>query len=125
MITGNIFKKWNKICYIASKHENPDIDDYGNEINKYDKPIKYCFNIQPAGGESDMDLYGERVGKIYRAIVQISYKNKIKEGDIAYIDGATPQGETPNTYGSNGNYVVDSIRPQNLVMAIYFEKINK
>lgn len=123
MILGNIFKNWNKTCYIASKQPKPLLDDYGNEVNIYDKPKKYSFNIQPASGDFDLTLYGEKVNKVYRAIVEYSYKDKIKEGDIAYLDGANPLNEKVN--GENGNYVVDSIRPQNLAMAIYFRKIEK
>lgn len=125
MIRGNIFKNWKKTCYIASKHENPRIDDYGNEINIYDKPVKYNFNIQPASGDFEITLYGEKINKIYKAVVPISYTNKIKEGDIAYLDGINPSNEIEGTYGSKGNYVVDSIRPQNLALAIYFRKIDK
>ena len=122
MIRGNIFKNWNKTCHIATKIAT-GTDEYGHEINIYDEPIKYSFNIQPAGGNLDLTLYGEKINKIYKAIVPYSYKDKIKEGDIAYLNGATPKGETVD--GENGNYVVDSIRPQNLAMAIYFEKIDK
>lgn len=125
MIKGNIFKNWNKVCYIASKNDNPKIDDYGNEINVYQKPIKYNFNIQPASGDFELTLYGEKINKVYKAIVPFDYKNKIKEGDIAYLDGATPEGEEEGSYGKNGNYTVDSIRPQNLATAIYFKKIEK
>lgn len=125
MIRGNIFKNWNKTCYIARKKDDPEIDDYGNEINNYYKPVMYRFNIQPAGGDFDLTLYGETVNKVYRAIVPIKYKDEIKEGDIAYLDGVDPLQEEKGTYGSNGNYVVDSIRPQNIAMAIYFKKIDK
>lgn len=125
MISGNIFKNWNKTCYIASKNDNPDVDDYGNEINIYQKPVKYSFNIQPASGDFELTLYGEKINKVYKAIVPYIYKDKIKEGDIAYLDGVTPEGEEEGTYGKNGNYTVDSIRPQNLATAIYFKKIEK
>ena len=125
MIRGNVFKNWNKTCYIASKYENPELDDYGNEINTYSKPVRYSFNIQPASGDFETTLYGEKISKIYRAIVPIKYQGKIKEGDIAYLDGANPSNEVKGTYGANGNYVVDSIRPQNIAMAIYFRKIDK
>lgn len=125
MITGNIFKNWNKTCYIASKNENPDVDDYGNEINTYNEPIKYNFNIQPASGDLEIATYGEKVNKVYKAIVPYRYKDKIKEGDIAYLDGASPEDEEAGNYGRNGNYTVDSVRPQNLATAIYFKKIEK
>lgn len=45
----------------------------------------------------------------------------IKENDLAYLDGATPENEKNN--GDNANYRVDSIRKQNRKIAIYFEKL--
>ena len=45
----------------------------------------------------------------------------IKENDLAYLDGATPENE--EIYGDNANYRVDSVRYQNKKVAIYFEKL--
>lgn len=124
MIGGNIFRNWNKPCYIASKL-NTQIDAYGNEINVYNAAVEYSMNIQPASGNMETTLYGDRINRVYKAVVPYDYKDLIKEGDIAYLDGATPEGEVEGTYGSNGNYVVDSVRPQNLATTIYFMKIDK
>lgn len=122
MIVGNIFKNWNKTCYIASKL-NTQIDAYGNEINCYDEPIMYSMNVQPAKGYTDATLYGDRITKVYKAVVPFEMKNLIKEGDIAYLDGATPENE--EGFGKNGNFIVDSVRPQNLATTIYFVKLDK
>lgn len=122
MIIGNIFKNWNKACYIASKL-NTQIDEYGNETNYYDEPIMYSMNIQPASGNTDATLYGDRITKVYKAVVPFEMKNLIKEGDIAYLDGATPENE--EGFGQNGNFIVDSVRPQNLATTIYFVKLDK
>lgn len=86
---------------------------------------KYSFNIQNASGYLDVTEYGEEVSKMKKAIISMDYNGKFKEGDIAYLDGVTPDGETENTYGINGNYIIDSVRPQNLAIAIYFKKLNK
>jgi len=124
MIRGNIFENWNKPCYIARVKEI-NTDEEGNQIKICYKPEKYSFNIQNASGYLDVTEYGEEVSKVKKAIISMEYNNKIKEGDIAYLDGATPENETEDTYGINGNYIVDSVRPQNLAIAVYFKKLNK
>ena len=124
---SNILKNWNKVCYIANKKaEQVDYDEDGNEIKVYNKPEKYIFNIQPVNGYLDVTEYGEKVSKMQKAIIPYEkYLNKFKEGDIAYLDGITPQNETEGTYGMTGNYFISSVRNQNTVIAIYFEKIHK
>lgn len=123
MIIGNIFRNWNKVCYIASLKETK-MDKYGNEVNVYEKPNRYEFNVQPASGSTDVALYGERVSKMYKTIVPFfEFSGVFKEGDKAYLEGATPTLETEGTYGSDANYKIVSVRPQNTVIMLYFEKI--
>lgn len=124
---SNIFKNWNKKCYIAlKKPAQVKYDDYGNEINSYYKPKEYYFNIQPVNGYYDIVEYGEKVDKMYRAIISYEkYNGVFHEGDIAYLEDAKPKDETPETYGIGGNFVITSVRPQNTVIAIYFERIQK
>ena len=124
---SNIFRNWNKQCYIAlRKQEQVKYDDYGNEINSFHKPIPYYFNIQPVKGYFDILEYGEKVDKMYKAIIPFKkYNGVFHEGDIAYLEGLKPDFEKPNTYGIGGNYIITSVRPQNTVIAIYFEKIQK
>lgn len=120
---ASIFDNWNKKIYIA-KLLKVETDDYGNDIKYYEEPKAYMLNIEPSKGSTDIAIYGETINKVYKAIVPFNkYKGKFHEGDIAYIDGANPRGEDKNTYGQNGNYVIDSVRPQNLAIAIYFKKI--
>jgi hypothetical protein len=121
----NIYRRWTKPIYIASRIEPPTTDDYGNEIYTYNEPIKYNINVQPASGYTDIQEFGESIKKVFKAVVPYRLKYKIKEGDIAYLDGATPIEEHEGTYGSTGNFVVDSVRPQNLATTIYFKKIEK
>ena len=124
---SNIFRNWNKRCYIAlKKQEQVKYDDYGNEINSYYKPKEFYFNIQPVKGYFDILEYGEKVDKMYKAIIPFEkYNGVFHEGDIAYLEGKKPENETSNTYGIGGNYFISSVRPQNTVIAIYFEKIQK
>ena len=119
----NLFTNRNKRCYIASLLRTEE-DENGNEINYYAKSKPYDFNIQPANGTTDIALYGERISKMYKAIISFSKFNGVfKEGDKAYLEGCKPINETPNTYGSGANYKIVSVRPQNLGIMIYFEKI--
>ena len=124
---SNIFRNWNKRCYIAlKKNEQVKYDDYGNEINSYHKPKEFYFNIQPVNGYFDIVEYGEKVDKMYKAVIPMQkYNGVFHEGDIAYLEGKKPEGETSETYGIGGNYVISSVRPQNMVIAIYFERIQK
>lgn len=124
---SNIFKNWNKYCYIAlRKQEQVKYDDYGNEIKNFYEPKLYSFNIQPVNGYYDLIEYGEKVDKMYKAVIPFEqYNGVFHEGDIAYLEGIKPENETSETYGIGGNYVISSVRPQNLVIAIYFERIQK
>ena len=50
------------------------------------------------------------------------WEGRIKENDVAYLDGVTPDGEKQN--GSNANYRVESARNTSLnMMTVYFEKL--
>jgi hypothetical protein len=122
MIRGNIFKRWNKKVYIASK-TGSEVDENFNETTVYGTPIPYKMNIQPTNASSDLEAFGETSFSMMRAIVPYeSYVGKINEFDVAYIY-TTPEGEVKN--GDNADYRVKSVAIQNLAIAIYFEKITK
>lgn len=123
MIISNIFKNWNKCCYIATLIKTEE-NENGNEINYYSKAKLYEFNIQPASGSLDIQLYGERIKKMKKALIPlVKYNNVFKEGDKAYLDGLKPTSETENTYGINANYKIVDVREQNTAIMLYFEKI--
>lgn len=111
---------WKKTLYIASKLR-VDLDEEGNEVNVYDTPIAYEFNYQPVTSEADIQEFGENVGKVEKMVIPISYKDSFKEFDVAYLDGATPEGEEVN--GINANYTLRSPRIGNNVIVIYMDKI--
>ena len=113
---------WVKDVYIASK-SGTKLDDEGNEINVYEKPnIKpYKFNYQSVNTDADIAEFGEKASIMKKAVISISYQDQFKEFDVAYLDGATPEGE--ENYGDNANYRLLPPRDGNSVIIIYFEKL--
>ena len=113
---------WKKDVYIASK-TGVTYDEDGNEISTYDKPNKesYKFNYQPVNTDADIAEFGENAKIMKKAVIPISYKGQFKEFDVAYLDGATPEGEANN--GDNANYRLLPPRDGNAVIIIYFEKL--
>ena len=82
---------WKKPLYIASKLR-VDVDEEGNEVTVYDEPVAYKFNYQPVTSEADIQEFGENVEKVEKMVIPISYLGSFKEFDVAYLDGATPEG---------------------------------
>ena len=75
-------------------------------------------------GNTDIALYGEKISKMYKTAISFSeYNNIFKEGDVAYLENTEPKDEVEGTYGRNANYKIVSVRPQNTVILIYFERI--
>lgn len=116
-----MFTKWTKTIYIASQLD--EVDDYGK--SKYAAPVRYEFNVMPvttADKSVDLEDYGQDGVLYQRAIIDRSkYEGVFKEFDKAYLDGATPEGETVN--GSKANYIVCIPRTQNYAIALYFKKM--
>lgn len=116
-----MFTKWTKKIYIASQLD--EVDDYGK--SKYAAPVEYNFNVMPvttADKSVDLEDYGQDGVLYQRAIIDRSkYEGLFKEFDKAYLDGATPEGETVN--GSKANYIVCVPRVQNKAIALYFKKM--
>ena len=113
---------WAKDVYIASK-VGTQLDVEGNEITIYDKPNEepYKFNYQTLSTDADIAEFGENAKIMKKAVIPISYQGQFKEFDVAYLDGATPDGE--ENYGDNANYRLLPPRDGNSVIIIYFEKL--
>lgn len=111
---------WKKELYIASKLK-PINDDEGNEIVKYSAPLPFKFNYQPLTSDADLREFGEKANMTQKAVIPIQYKDLFKEFDVAYLDGATPDGEAEN--GDNANYRLHPPRNQNSTIIIYFERL--
>lgn len=80
------------------------------------------MNVQPVSSYPDMQEFGEKAKAIQKAVIEYDkYFGKFKEYDVAYLDGASPEGE--ETYGDNANYKVYPPRNQNKVILLYFERL--
>lgn len=109
--------------FIANKLE-PIIDSNNNQIPKYDKPIKYIFNVQPVRDSSEVREFGEISNSLRVATINKNlYNNKFHDYDLAYLYDATPENEENN--GDNANYRIYSVRPQNAIIKIYFIQLVK
>lgn len=113
--------RWQKPIYIASKI-GVDKDDSGNEIVVYDTPKLYHFNVQPVSSQVDLVEFGEKASLMQRAVIDKRYKDVFKENDLAYLEGANPDGEEVN--GANANYRLYPPRNQNKIVRIYFERLS-
>lgn len=123
---NNIFRNWNKDMYISRK-EKVIYDDYNNEIVIYGEPFYYGkVNYQPLTGkslEAYMKAYGETENNIVSCLINHTDKDKFKTFDLAYLYGATPNGE--NKYGDNANYKIRAFKPQNTKIMVLMEEIVK
>ena len=111
---------WAKKLYIASK-TGVDLDDEGNEISTYSEPIKYMFNYRGIKSNAELVEFGEKASITQRMVIDRKYEGYFKEFDVAYLYGATPEGEQVN--GDNANYVLLPPRIGNSVIIIYMQKI--
>ena len=127
---NDIFKNWNKVCYIRKRITSDEsgitIDDYGNEIQNYEEPVKYRFNYQPVTNDADEAIlkpYGVTLEGTVKALVDIKYNGQLNKYDLVYLYGATPENE--NYAGENANYRVITSVPQNMKILVYFERLTK
>ena len=111
---------WAKDLYIAHKL-SVDIDDEGNEIAIYSEPEPYKFNYRGVKSSAEIAEFGEKASITQRMVIPISYDGQFKEFDVAYLYGATPDGE--NNYGDNANYKLLPPRVGNSVIIIYMQKM--
>lgn len=113
-----------KRLYIA-KVKDITQDDNGNEKVVYFRPEKYYFNVMPLKEQSDIQAFGERAISTRVAVIREKdkYLNEFKDLDVAYLEGATPNGELE--YGDNANYYVYAVSPQNSILKVYFSKLVK
>ena len=123
-VNFSTFENVKSKCYIGTKLEST-FDDAGNEITVYAKPEKYRFNIQPVTSASDIQEFGEHSSKMKVAVItnRQKYEGKFKEFDCAYLDGASPEGESVN--GQNANYRVYAVQNQNVIIRVFFVKLTK
>lgn len=123
---NNIFHKWNKDMYIATKRE-VSYDDFNNELVVYNKPFYFGkVNYQPLTGknlEAFIRAYGETKNNIVSCLIDYTDMGKFDTFDLAYLYDATPEGE--QIFGDNANYIIRSYKPQNTKIMVIFEEIIK
>lgn len=123
---NHIFQNWNKDLYIATKKEVTH-DEYNNEIVTYNEPFYFGkVNYQPLTRkdlEAYVKVYGETKNSIISLLIDYTEDGRFKAFDLAYLYGATPEGEEVN--GANANYIVRSYKPQNTKIMVIFEEIVK
>jgi hypothetical protein len=98
------------------------------EVPEYEKPIEYktAFNyltIMPASSRGGLEVmkHGETLYDTWTGIANARYfEGKIKEGDLMYVDGHSPDTllESQYGYGSTANAVVKSALTVNLSMSL-------
>ena len=146
---NHIFQNWNKDMYIATK-KSVTYDSYNNEIVEYNKPFYFGkVNYQPLTRkdlEAYIKEYGETKNNIVSCLINYTDDGKFKTFDLAYLYGASPEGEIPaeelvqvengetinldppesdTRYGSKANYIVRSYKPQNTKIMVIFEELVK
>ncbi len=122
---------WEKELWIAKR--NITTNDDGNDIESFEKPIKYRMNYQPVSGYLDYMKYGENVENVYRTFVSKNiYQGVIKAGDKVYLsDNDVLEKDlerlvnNDNELCKNANYKVEVVLPQNLLIKIDFLKIKE
>lgn len=115
-------RKWNKTIWIASLLGTEE-DEYGNEGLIYAEPIQYEMNVQPLKSEAEAAEFGIDIEQMQKAIIERPiYEGVFKEGDLAYLDGANPEGEQRN--GLNANYKLFPPRNQNKCIQLRFRRID-
>ena len=124
---NNIYKNWNKICYIR-KRKSDDIstDEYGNEIVEYFEPKKFLLNYQPVTSDADranLKPYGVTMEGTVRALMDIKYLGELNRYDLAYLYDSNPNNEEYD--GQYANYRVVTAIPQNMKILVYFERLIK
>ena len=79
------------------------------------------MNVQPLTAEADLKEFGINVEQFYKTIIEKDkYYGAFKEGDVAYLDGVTPEGEVKD--GFNANYRLYPPRNQNKCICIFFKR---
>lgn len=88
-----------------------------NEIVDYEIPYAITLrpmylSIMPSGGDFTIQEYGRDDSSKWTGIAYSSFfKNVFHEGDLLYLDGATPNGEIE--FGNNANAVIKDVREYN------------
>ena len=120
---------WEKEIWIA-KRVKVETNDYGVDIEYFEKPKKYRLNYQPISGTTAYQEYGEKTRNMYRTFVSRNlFQGVINIGDRVYLSDGTyaekdlkELAESDDEYCNKANYYVISVLPQNFLTKIDFMK---
>lgn len=119
----------NKEIWIASR-KKVEINEYGVEIEYFEKPKKYFMNYQPTSGYTDYLVYGDKITSMYRAYIDRRHECLFNIGDKVYLnDGTLKECQLEkvvlddNEFCEKANYTISMILPQNFKLRIDFTKI--
>ena len=123
---------WETEIYVASFLDS-SINDYGQEIQIFDKPKLFMINHQPVSSFLSYNQYGSDINSVRRAYPDLDYVGgKIKPKDRVYLIDGENYGinldelvSSDNEYCNKANYEVISCMPSKLRMQIDFKKIDK
>ena len=91
------------------------IDEPNSTVPKYQPPTDITlrpnyFTVMPASARGYLAIveFGEKIDKTWMAVANPMFANKIKEGDVMWIDGHQPIAHLEAAYGagSSANAVV-------------------
>lgn len=104
------------------------VNDLNAEIGVYEKPIEIItrcnyFTVMPASSRGGLAFmkFGERIYDTWTAYANaLFFGDKIKEGDVMWVDGHSPVEEIEQEYGygSSANAVCTSAVPTNTTISI-------
>ena len=104
------------------------INEANAEISEYENPTQIrtrfnYFTVMPATSRGYMEVmkYGEDIDSTWTAIANDrAFHGKIKEGDLFWLDGETPNADLEAEYGNGATAtaVVKSVAYVNLTIAI-------
>lgn len=105
-------------------------NEYGQEIEYFDKPQRYYINYQPVSGYTSYLLYGDKVTSVYRAFVDRNMECVFNIGDKVYLNDGTMKAnqlekiaKSDNEFCEKANYVINIVLPQNFKIRVDFIKI--
>lgn len=93
-----------------------------NGIRLYGSPTVHTFVLNSISGRQETMMFGDRTYNMLKGTTKLNVKAFINENDLAYVY-TTDLGEMFN--GSNADYIVHSVRPQNVITTVYFYKLSK
>lgn len=118
-----------KEIWIA-KRRKIETNEYGQEIEYFDKPQRYYINYQPVSGYTSYLLYGDKITSVYRAFVDRNMECVFNIGDKVYLNDGTMKlnqlekvAKSDNEFCEKANYVINTVLPQNFKIRVDFMKI--